>query len=263
MFNNTFKPLTENKPIWFTEVGAMFCKTSGYLGPAFQNASAANLVNHADGKVTRTYYYALAKPNNEEGSCPEFDSRLLGGGGVPRPAYKTVFPGAAYPPPSTQKPDFSGDGKADIIGRRPDGTLWMYRGNGAGAFASEAILIGGGGWTSYDILFSPGDFSGDGKADIVGRRPDGTLWMYRGDGAGQFLGEGAGTQLPNCCWSVFDTMFSPGDFNGDGKSDIIGRKPDGTLWMYRGDGAGQFLGEGAGTLIGGAGWQVYDRLFGP
>ncbi|EAX0569006.1 hypothetical protein WX77_25030, partial [Salmonella enterica] len=34
--------------------------------------------------------------------------------------------------------DFDGDGKADLVARKPNGELWLYSGNGTGGFTSPA-----------------------------------------------------------------------------------------------------------------------------
>src|SRR5674476_720105 len=49
-------------------------------------------------------------------------------------------------------------------------------------------------------------------------------------------------------------VFSPGDFTGDGKADILGVAGTGDLYLYRGNGLGGFA--GAGTKIG-SGWNVF------
>jgi hypothetical protein len=84
-------------------------------------------------------------------------------------------------------------------------------------------------------LFSPGDFNGDGKPDVLGRYSDGTLRLYAGNGVG-----GVATSFTTVAtsWGNMSELFSPGDFNGDGKPDILGRYSDGTLRLYAGDGAG-------------------------
>ncbi|MFG1610972.1 FG-GAP repeat domain-containing protein [Actinoplanes sp. NPDC049265] len=46
----------------------------------------------------------------------------------------------------------------------------------------------GSGWTDPTIVFSPGDFTGDGYTDVITRATDGILWLYRGDGTGNFVG---------------------------------------------------------------------------
>jgi len=37
------------------------------------------------------------------------------------------------------------------------------------------------------------------------------------------------------------TPLVPGDFDGDGKADVIARDSGGTLWLYSGNGAGGWL----------------------
>ena len=83
--------------------------------------------------------------------------------------------------------DFTTDGKADVVARKPDGSLWLYRGNGAGGWASSEPIWLGGGWNMLDKVVSPGDFSGDGKADLIGRKPNGDLCLYKGNGAAWWL----------------------------------------------------------------------------
>ena len=55
---------------------------------------------------------------------------------------------------------------------------------------------------------------------------------------------------------MFSTITSSGDFNGDGKSDLLGRGLDGTLWMYAGNGAGGFLQHKAV----GTGWNMFSTI---
>jgi hypothetical protein len=43
-------------------------------------------------------------------------------------------------------------------------------------------------------------------------------------------------------WGSFTSVFSPGDFNGDGHSDVLARKRNGELWLYRGNGSGGWSG---------------------
>jgi hypothetical protein len=152
--------------------------------------------------------------------------------------------------------DFSGDGKADIIARRPNGELILYTGNGDGGFTKPAAWKIGAGWHIYDRVFSTGDWSGDGKADIIARKPNGELMLYHGNGGGGFA-TGKPTRI-GAGWQIYDRIFSTGDWDGDGKSDILARKPNGELMFYAGNGAG---GWAANAKRIGAGWQIYDRIF--
>ena len=139
--------------------------------------------------------------------------------------YSTVFsPG-----------DFTGDGRADVIGLRADGTLYRIEGNGGGGFSGSAQI--GWGWQGFNLVFSPGDLSGDGRADVVARRPDGSLWLYKGDGKGLWSGSkrwvASGMQ-------DLTSLIAAGDLNRDGRSDVLGRTPDGRWLAWYGNGAGGF-----------------------
>ena len=132
--------------------------------------------------------------------------------------------------------DFSGDGNADLIGRNTAGRLLLYRGDGSGGFYSGNTEIGHG-WAGFTSIVAPGDFSGDGRPDLIARTSDGRLYLYRGNGSGGF---NSGSTQIGSGWNIFDLIIAPGDFSGDGRNDLIGRKPDGTLWLYRGNGSGGF-----------------------
>ena len=64
----------------------------------------------------------------------------------------------------------------------------MYRGNGRGGFVTGTGETIGSGWGGFTALVAPGDFSGDGKPDILARQSDGALLLYRGNGDSGFAG---------------------------------------------------------------------------
>jgi hypothetical protein len=147
--------------------------------------------------------------------------------------------------------DFTGDTHPDLLARKPDGTLWLYAGTGTGSFRSGARI--GAGWQGFDQVLSPGDFTGDSFPDLLARKPDGTLWLYAGNGRGGWAASG---MRIGAGWQVFNQVLSPGDFTGDGRGDVLARKPDGTLWLYAGNGRGGWA--AAGTKMGG-GWQAFSQ----
>ena len=101
-------------------------------------------------------------------------------------------------------------------------------------------------------MLSPGDFNGDGRADIVATDSSGQLWMYPGNGSGGFLTRsriGVG-------WGSFTSLTSPGDFSGDDKADLIARTSAGALLLYRGSGTGGF---GTRSTIG-SGWSSLEII---
>jgi hypothetical protein len=131
--------------------------------------------------------------------------------------------------------DFSGDGRTDLLARRSDGGLLMYRGNGRGGFVTGTGEVVGSGWGGFTALLAPGDFSGDGKPDLLARRSDGALLLYRGDGDSGFASGGVKIG-PG--WGGFTALLAPDDWSGDRKPDVIARASDGRLLLYRGNGAG-------------------------
>jgi len=152
--------------------------------------------------------------------------------------------------------DYNGDAKSDVMRVTPNGDLYLYRGNGLGGFTGAGVRIGTG-WGMFVKVFTPGDFTGDGNADLVGITPGGDMYLYRGDGLGGFTGGGVRIGLG---WGIFVKVFSPGDFTGDKKSDILAIKPNGDLYRYRGNGVGGVA--GGGVRIG-LGWGIFVTVFSP
>src|SRR5690606_20729867 len=72
--------------------------------------------------------------------------------------------------------DTTGDGRADVLAIRGDGTLWSYAGTASGGIGGARQV--GRGWNDFVRAFSPGDLSGDGRADLVGQRADGYVFAY-------------------------------------------------------------------------------------
>lgn len=151
--------------------------------------------------------------------------------------------------------DFSGDGRPDLLARQSDGALLMYRGDGFGGFATGTAEKIGSGWQSFTALLGPGDWTGDGKADILARTQAGALLLYRGNGAGGFL-TGTAEQIGSG-WGPFTALLAPGDWSGDGRSDLLARTQDGALLLYRGNGAGGFISPYPQV---GSGWQGFTAL---
>ena len=103
------------------------------------------------------------------------------------------------------------------------------------------------------IQFSAGDFNGDGRPDMVSREADGSLAAAPRPGRKQARHRQSGS-APG--WNVFNMVLGNGDFNGDGKTDLIARTSDGALWLYPGNGTGGFQ---ARKQIG-SGWQGFKRI---
>jgi hypothetical protein len=131
--------------------------------------------------------------------------------------------------------DFNGDGRDDIIWRRDDGafTTWLSQPNGS--FVSNDTNS----WalvpTNWKVE-GTGDFNGDGADDIVWRRDDGAFTTWLSTGNGSFVSNDANS------WAVIPTTWQvveTGDYNGDGRDDILWRRSDGgfTNWLSTGNGS--------------------------
>ncbi|GLY01207.1 FG-GAP-like repeat-containing protein [Actinoplanes sp. NBRC 101535] len=133
--------------------------------------------------------------------------------------------------------DFNGDGKADVIGQDSTGQLRAWAGTGD-LSADSRLLVGaativGTGWTTTNIQrIITGDFNGDGKTDIIGQSSTGQLraWASTGDLSGDsklFVGAAA---IVGTGWTpTAMPRILTGDFNGDGRTDIIGQDSTGVL----------------------------------
>ncbi|WP_328670467.1 hypothetical protein [Streptomyces sp. NBC_00328] len=85
--------------------------------------------------------------------------------------------------------DLSGDRCNDVLVRFSSGSPRAYRpACGVAATPSTAYTSLGTGWNQYDVLTSPGDVSGDGRADLVSRDTAGTVRRNDGTGKGSFGG---------------------------------------------------------------------------
>jgi len=131
--------------------------------------------------------------------------------------------------------DWDGDGNADLIAVTTAGSLILYSGDGHGGFTYPYPQIGNG-WASFTDILTPGDWNGDGNADLIAVTTTGDLTLYPGDGAGGFSSP---LQIGNG-WASFTDILTPGDWDGDGNADLIAQTAAGTLFLYPGNGAGGF-----------------------
>ncbi|MEU2245998.1 FG-GAP-like repeat-containing protein [Streptomyces sp. NPDC019224] len=150
--------------------------------------------------------------------------------------------------------DVSGDRCNDVLVRTKAGELRAYRpGCGAALEPTTPYTKIGTGWNMFDALTSPGDMSGDGRADLLARTPTGDLYFYRGKGNGLFeprvkIGYG---------WQKY-LLAGMGDMDGDGKGDLLARDRAGDVWRYPATGEGTL-----GTRVKvGYGWTMYDTMVG-
>ena len=148
--------------------------------------------------------------------------------------------------------DFNGDLSNDILWRNTtDGSLSLWEMNGAQTIAAHAIS--GPIPTSWQVA-ATGDFNGDGKADILWRDTAGGsvgLWEMNGF---QPVVEAIIAGVPiNSGWQI----VGAGDFNGDGKADILWNNTvDGSLGVWEMNGLQIVAAAGIGNVPINGGWQI-------
>ena len=131
--------------------------------------------------------------------------------------------------------DYNGDGQTDLLRcHRQTGSADVYLSTGTG-FAS-AVSVATSGWHQYDLV--PGDYNGDGNTDLFlqttqAAPAESRLYFSKGDGS--FIDSGYrsadwGTPSSSGAKKIVAT---PGDWNGDGKTDLMRTGGD----LYLGDGA--------------------------
>lgn len=125
----------------------------------------------------------------------------------------TPTPAPAPTPSSYRKHDYSGDGKADISVFFGKGRTWYTINSASGAGSQEV-------WGDTSAAPAPGDFDGDGSADLATFNPPTGLWRLN-MGGGDTLSVQFG-------WS--ETVSVAADYDGDGVSDIAVFHPASGTW---------------------------------
>ena len=130
--------------------------------------------------------------------------------------------------------DFNGDGRSDILWRNSDGSLSDWLANSNGGFAANDANVFTKVATSWHVV-STGDFNGDGREDLLWRSDSGALsdWLANANGGFASNDANAYTTAPTS-WHIAGT----GDFNGDGREDILWRSDSGALsdWLANANG---------------------------
>jgi hypothetical protein len=151
-----------------------------------------------------------------------------------------------------------GSGRGDLLGRRSDGSLWLYTNggisNGLPYSAGSAV---GSGWQGFTNIVAA-DVNCDGFSDIVATSSDGTLWYYPNSIASG-VPYSSGTVIGHGFQQFNRIMLA--DISGDGCVDLLATRPDGTLWYYPNNmssNAGH-LPFATGMQIG-TGWNAFNRI---
>ncbi|MFF8607161.1 FG-GAP-like repeat-containing protein [Streptomyces sp. NPDC015346] len=165
------------------------------------------------------------------------------------PAYPSWY--AATAPKLSGFGDMNADRRSDILVRDVIGRLWFLPGDDSGR------LVGSGGWNAFNTLVRHGDYSRDGREDVIARETaTGKLWLYPGTGTGTL---GSRKLLGSGGWNAMSRIVAYGDLSGDARADLLTvEKSTGKLWLYPGTTTG---GLGARKLLGN-GWNGMNALVG-
>ena len=133
--------------------------------------------------------------------------------------------------------DFTGGGRTDIMFYYPgDRNWWLGRSDGGQLRWNIAANTNGFGQVWDGRPFWTGDFTGDGRTDIMFYSPgDRNWWLGRSDGGQLQWSIAANTNGFGQVWD--GRPFWTGDFTGDGRTDILFYYPgDKNWWLGRSDG---------------------------
>jgi hypothetical protein len=132
--------------------------------------------------------------------------------------------------------DFDGDGKSDLLWRTDSGALAIWEMNGTQIKAADYTKLGsanvGAPGPDWHIV-GTSDFDGDGKSDLLWRTDSGALAIWDMNGtqikAADYLKlGGSNVGAPGHDWHMIGT----GDFDGDGKGDLLWQTDSGALAIW-------------------------------
>ena len=148
--------------------------------------------------------------------------------------------------------DFNGDGRDDIFWRHDSGTVGSWLANAGNSFAVDqsSLIVISNSWQIEGV----GDFNGDGRDDILWRNADGDIGNWLGSASGALTYNAAvGVVAVDNFWQVAGI----GDFNGDGRDDILWRGGNGSVTAYLADSFGAFAYNSAAGIAPAPGnWQI-------
>lgn len=145
--------------------------------------------------------------------------------------------------------DWNQDGVFDVLAQWKDGRFSYYAGRPTGGFVSPKAI--GQGWGGYNVTV--GSWNNAHKyPGVVAYDPAGTMWYYPNTGNGTF---GSRSLIGSGWGGLYITMA---DYDGDKNQDILAKRSDGSLILYRSTGAGAFKPEARPRI--GSGWNNIDSI---
>jgi hypothetical protein len=151
--------------------------------------------------------------------------------GLPAP---TQAPAAATAQPALRLPSrtsIAGSAWPDVVGKLATGAIQIVTTEGIVGFAPRVLSTGP--WSRMSRIVAVGDVTGDGRGDVLARKAStGVTRVYRGDGLGHLRTDGI---APTKAFRGYDQIIGAGDFDRDGRNDVIARqKKTAALMLFRG-----------------------------
>lgn len=124
--------------------------------------------------------------------------------------------------------DWDRDGVFDVLAQWSDGRLTLYPGQLAGGFL-PSVTLGQSGWAGMTLAVG-GWCSTNRLPELLAVDSDSNLWLYPNRGAGDLV------QRTLIASGVAATRLAMVDYDGDGFQDLLARRGDGNVLLYRGSG---------------------------
>jgi hypothetical protein len=197
-------------------------------------AAGASLTSHAPTAPTGSLVFTDTTNNRQLGSISLANVPL--GGYQP---FGLISTGSSSGPNDLVMGDFNNDGIPDFaVPDASTGEVAIFLGKGDGTFAA-AVDYSTGGTSSQPLALAVGDFNGDGNLDLavaLGSKAAVLILLGKGDGTfstGSTFST-AGSKL------YFPVGLTVGDFNHDGKLDIVTANNSYDVSVLLGNGDGTF-----------------------
>ncbi|MBZ2196465.1 FG-GAP-like repeat-containing protein [Occultella gossypii] len=149
--------------------------------------------------------------------------------------------------------DLTGDGRSDLVAVSQAGELLIYPGSGTGTVRPRGVLDTG--WNGTTMILDAGARS----AGRIFYRLDTGGVLYRATYGAVAPGYAELTPTGITVAASDLDVVPVGDWNGDGRADLVVRRASGALMLHLGTGGGRFA--ATGTQIGN-GWQSFDAIVG-
>ncbi len=132
--------------------------------------------------------------------------------------------------------DFDGDGRTDLLSLQADGRSFVQLGQPGGNLGAPTETWQSDQWGEGATVHT-GDFDGDGRTDLLWLQADGRSFVQRAQAGGTFASYVETWQSDQ--WGEGATVH-PGDFDGDGRTDLLWLQADGRSFVQLAQPGGTF-----------------------